>query len=51
MLIAGGMSGDEAFDIVSEEYLDGTRKCFFRMRGEVNNLKNIWPYAYRYLFQ
>lgn len=50
-LIAGGMSGDEAFQIVSEDYLDGTRKCFFEMKGEVNQTKMFRPYAYRYLFQ
>ena len=50
-LIAGGMSGDEAFQIVLEDYLDGTRKCFFEMKGTVNQIKMSRPYAYRYLFQ
>lgn len=51
MLISGGMSGKEAFAIVEEEYLDGTRRCFYMMKGEVNDIKSTWPHAYRYLFQ
>tara|TARA_Y100000015_G_scaffold31544_1_gene31116 strand:+ start:279 stop:551 length:273 start_codon:yes stop_codon:yes gene_type:complete len=49
-LIAGGMSGDEALKIVEEEYLDGTRQCLYKMRGQVSKLQFAYPYAYRYLF-
>ena len=49
-LIAGGMSGDEALNIVEEEHLDGTRQCLYKMRGIVSKLNFAYPHAYRYLF-
>ncbi len=49
--LAGGMTLDEAFAALKEdEYHDGTKKCFIKIRGDVYVNKLTRPVAYRALY-